>query len=648
MQRKLKLNKPLLILLKLIVYSSLYYGCLWVLNTLLQVDNPSFAFLMTISVIIVFRGKFTEITQRIIDRSFYSRLYRLKQAASDFRREMNETLDYDELLIKSMLFMEKTFSPKDYLIYLHRDVAFEKVHHNDVVKDYQQSIPFTAEDVEDSPFEPAMQFYSLEQMWMSWPEYRMLIGEHIHSGHYRFFIPLKGRTQIVGFALFNDSIHNYLNVPEIRDFLVNIFRTASAVLENASTYSNLKRKSLEMELLLEVIQNITATLNLKDVLQGIIENLSLLVSFDAAAIFLLDSRQKKLMEKVSIGYRKINSEKIPLKLNEGIASWVIRNRESNITPDVRQSGHYFAVRPETLSQITVPIITQGNAIGVLVLESDEVEHFTHSDLRLLEVFSGMAAIAIRNAQLYGDSVKKNQLESDLLDASKVQKALLPRRVPTINGLAIDVFNIPSRIVGGDIYDVFRIGQSQQGIAIGDVSGKGAPAAMLMAVAYAGFKSLLKEIHPVVTVIARLNNFMVEAISTGHFLTFFYGVIDREKMTFTYSNAGHNPPILLRGEKEPCYLRDGGTVLGFIANQKYVQTTVNLQSGDYLCFYTDGVTEIMNAEEEEFGEERLAELMQENYGKPAKEVRQVIIDEVKKFASSTDFQDDLTLLIVSIE
>ena len=137
--------------------------------------------------------------------------------------------------------------------------------------------------------------------------------------------------------------------------------------------------------------------------------------------------------------------------------WAIRNKRGSIIPDVSKDSNYYPARTQTRSQITVPIISREAAIGALVLESDELDHFKPTDLNLLTIFSGRAAIAIRNAQLYEDSVKKQRLESDLVVASKVQQTLLPKRFPTIEGLNIEVLNIPSQIVGGDLYDVFRIG-----------------------------------------------------------------------------------------------------------------------------------------------------------------------------------------------
>jgi len=189
---------------------------------------------------------------------------------------------------------------------------------------------------------------------------------------------------------------------------------------------------------------------------------------------------------------------------------------------------------------------------------------------------------------------------------------------------------------------------RRGIAIGDGSGKGASGAILMAVAYAGFKSLFNEIRPVATVIALLNNLLTEVTTAAYYVTFCFGILDREKNVFVYCNAGHNPPFILRKDRSVEYLDKGGIVLGFLADQQYIQTVLPVNPGDYLCFYTDGVTELQNESGEEFGEERLVALLRSNYGEPPRRIKFLILEELKKFSGASEFQDDVTLLIVYVE
>lgn len=409
-----------------------------------------------------------------------------------------------------------------------------------------------------------------------------------------------------------------------------------------------KAKSLQSELLLEITKKITSTLNFEEVLESIVDSLSQLYSYDAAGIFLVDKNNGTLRHMVTRGYNRKILDKIPIKINEGISGLVIRTKTGIIISDVLQDPHYFMVRPQVRSQMTVPLFSGDDVIGVLVLESDRLDHYNRSDLESLTAFASLAAIAIDNAELYKDSLTKKNLESELLVASKIQKVLLPQRPPNIDGLQIEATNIPSLIVGGDLYDMFYHNKNSLGVTIGDVSGKGAPGAILMAVLYAGFRSLLKDVFEVSEIVARLNNLLEETTTAGYFATFWFGVLDVPNNTLTYCNAGHNPPILLRKNKKIELLEQGGMLLGFLRHQSYIQEKIEFDAGDYLILYTDGVTEIKNPAEEEFGEKRLISILKKHYGKSPLEMKNEILKAIKEFSGSVEFDDDITLLIIHKE
>lgn len=644
----MKLNKVILLVFKLAIYLAIYIAFREFISFFNESHAASLAFLLTILLITTQRGKLTELIQKMVDRSFYHTLYRLKKEARSFNRELDSSIEYDLLLQSFAHFMNETFKPGEYAVYIYKGGAFEYLSQSNGHTVNNKIINFAIKPSNNSLFEAPIRFYAIEKIWRDYPPYRPLVKEPLNTKRFAYFLPLKGSKNVVGFVLFHHSLRHYLNMPEVKEFMLELFEKVSDVLENAQVHSEIKRKSLESELLLGIVRNISATLDLEEVLESIVDNLSYLVTYDSAAIILVDKDKKTLQEIVARGYDDQPQKTVSLKLNQGISGWVIRNKRGSIIPDVSKDPNYYPARSQTRSQITVPIISRDQAIGALVLESDETDHFKPTDLELLTIFSGLAAIAIRNAQLYEDSVKKKRLESELVVASKVQQALLPRRFPTIEGLVIEVLNIPSQIVGGDLYDAFRIDEYRQGIAIGDGSGKGASGAILMAVAYAGFKSLFNEIRPVATVIALLNNLLTEVTTAAYYVTFCFGILDREKNVFVYCNAGHNPPFALRKDRSVEYLDKGGIVLGFVANQQYTQTPLPVNSGDYLCFYTDGVTELKNETGEEFGEERLVAMLRSNYGEPPRQMKFLILEELKKFSGASEFQDDVTLLIVYIE
>jgi len=404
-------------------------------------------------------------------------------------------------------------------------------------------------------------------------------------------------------------------------------------------------KSLQSELMLEITKKITSTLNFEEVLESIVDSLSQLYSYNAAGIFLVDKTNGTLRHMVTRGYNKKILDKIPIKIHEGISGHVVRVKKGSIISNVNKDPHYYKLRSETKSQMTVPLFSGDDVIGVLVLESDHFDHFKQSDLERLIAFANFAAIAIDNAELYKDSLTKKHLESELLVASRIQKALLPQRPPNIQGLQIEATNIPSLIVGGDLYDMFHQNKKSLGVAIGDVSGKGAPGAILMAVVYAGFKSFLKEVFQVSEVVARLNNLLEQATTTGYFATFWFGILHASKNTLTYCNAGHNPPILMRKNKKVQLLEKGGMLLGFLPYQSYLQDKIDFNSGDYLVLYTDGISEIKNAAGQEFGEKRLISILKKNYGKSPVEMKNEILKAVEEFSGKIEFDDDITLIII---
>ncbi|RMI13431.1 MAG: GAF domain-containing protein [Calditrichaeota bacterium] len=647
MQVEPRLNKPLLIAFKVVVYFTIYLVVLEAIRILTGKMWPSIAVVVMLLIVVPNRGKLTALVQKLVDRGFYNALYKLKQAAVDFNRLLDTTIEYDALVGIVKDFLKQIFPPGHFALYLYKSGAFERVPHSPLEADMDRIIEFQIPPHTPTVFHGPIRFYTLQQVWDEFPHCRSLIVKHIDSPRFTYFVPLNASKSIVGYLLLHQSVEYFLRIPEIRDFLLELFTRTAEVLENARMYSEVKRKSLQSTLLLDIIRKITSTLNLREVLEAIVENIFQLVNYDAAAIFLVDEDRQTFHHIITRGYNEELLNQIPLKLDRGITGQVIQSGEGVVIPDVREHPRYYSLRPETRSQITVPIISRDRTIGALTLESNEVHHFTHADLELLTFFSGLAAIAIRNAQLYEDSLKKRELESDLLVASRVQQALLPRRVPAIPGVSIDVINIPSRIVGGDLFDALRLDEHRQVVAIGDVSGKGAPGAILMAVAYAGFRSLLKEYDPPATTIARLNNFLVETTTAAYFVTFFMGVLDRQKLTFTYCNAGHNPPILIRADGSVEFLSEGGIVLGFRAGYVYEQGNVALNNGDTLCLYTDGVTEIKNHQGEEFGEDRLIEVLQQNREKTPREIRLKIVEAVKAFAGQEEFPDDLSLLVMRI-
>jgi len=245
--------------------------------------------------------------------------------------------------------------------------------------------------------------------------------------------------------------------------------------------------------------------------------------------------------------------------------------------------------------------------------------------------------------------QKRRLETELELSHKLQKALLPQLMPEISGLQVAAFSQPAEIVGGDYFDFFRFRDDSHGFAIADVMGKGLPASMLMASLQASLRILGPENDSPAAVAQRLNALFCHNIHLIKFITLFLGSYDPATRALKYCNAGHNPPLLFRREKQTAqWLQPTGAAIGLAENFTFGVETVALSPGDVLVLYTDGVTEAMNAAREEFGENRLAELMRRKANLPAKDLLKELRLALREFTGEQSFKDDLTLVVGKVD
>jgi sigma-B regulation protein RsbU (phosphoserine phosphatase) len=315
--------------------------------------------------------------------------------------------------------------------------------------------------------------------------------------------------------------------------------------------------------------------------------------------------------------------------------------------DARADTRYVAARPQTRSEIACPIVSRGRIIGVFNLENDDLDAYHEGHLEFLKTFASQAAAAIERARLLDQAMQARNLERELEIARGIQASFLPTTPPTMPGLDLAGLNIPYRDVGGDYYDWIRIVDNQIGLAIGDVSGKGVAAALLMAAFRASLLAEIRNHYAIRRILQKVNRLLFESTEPGKFVTAFYGVLDAKNRVFTFSNAGHNPPLLLHADGRAEWLTEGGLPLGVLEDSSYEERPTPLASGDVLVLYTDGVTEAANEHEEEFGVERLEALVRATAHRPAVEIVEAIRTQVNAFTGARHLNDDLTLLVARL-
>jgi phosphoserine phosphatase RsbU/P len=430
---------------------------------------------------------------------------------------------------------------------------------------------------------------------------------------------------------------------ELLEALANQMAVALA---NAHLYDLMRREKRANELLYRVGLALSRTLRLEDLLPLVTQLLRELIDFDAVGIYLYDPETQMLEWFHGHGYHEGSEEQVRLKIGQGAVGWVAEHREALIIPDALADPRYLAARPGTRSEMGVPLVAEGELVGVFNIESDTPSAFDERDLRLLSAFGNQTAIAIQRARLHDLAIEKRRMEEEIRIARRIQRRLLPSADPVFAGLDIAAFNHPSLEVSGDVYDFVEITSDQLGILIGDVAGKGIPAGILMATFQASMRAEIRNNYAISVILGKVNRLMRESIEETAFVTAVYGVFDRTRRRLTYSNAGHNPPLLLRISGAVEWLQEGGTVLGAFADAEYTESFLDLEPGDLLVFYTDGISEAMSPTGELFGSERLLETLRAcSRDDSARAVCRRILEAVHKHCGHTHMEDDLTAIVL---
>ena len=318
----------------------------------------------------------------------------------------------------------------------------------------------------------------------------------------------------------------------------------------------------------------------------------------------------------------------------------------DVPTDPRFGYHAEAEKEGLHSMLCVGLMTKGRAIGTIHLYTGEHHDFTRDEMELVQSVASQAATAIENAKLYEESVEKQRIEQELALAAEIQAELLPATSPDLDGFDIKAKIVPCRELSGDLYDFIDLGDGRTGLVIADVSGKGAPGAILMATTRAIVRTKAEEMWTAEELMDRVNRSLCEDTRPTEFVSMFYSVLDTDTASLTYTNAGHNPPILFH-EGETRFLEAGGVPLGILDDADYDEEQIQLASVDVLLFYTDGVTETINDEKKLFGVSRFIRIVQRNLALDAQDLIDVIYRKVVEFAAGGAQSDYLTLIVLKV-
>jgi sigma-B regulation protein RsbU (phosphoserine phosphatase) len=421
----------------------------------------------------------------------------------------------------------------------------------------------------------------------------------------------------------------------------------AVAIENATLYREARWYAHLLGTLYEIGKETGSILDLDELLTRVAEVVKRVIDYEMFGILLVDESRGELVLRKAVSYGA-QKEKTRIKLGEGLCGAAAVTKQAIRVGDVTQDPRYLALIPETRSELVVPLVHKDRVVGVFDLESPALDRFTDEHVKVLTPLASQVAVAIENARLYDEIVRKDdRLRKELQIAQTIQHGLFPEDLPAGAAWDASAHFLPARELGGDLYDFYELGEGVLGFAVGDVAGKGVPAALYGAFASGTLRARAFERHPPAETLRRVNRTLCIRGVGGLFCTVAYGVFDFVQRTATLSNSGLPYPLHFRaatGQCEPVAVP--GLPLGAFEAATYDEQTIALEPGDVIVFHTDGVSEA-RAADEDYGIARLRRQVEEHASLSAEEMGEKILADVSRFVGGKPRRDDLTLLIVKI-
>jgi sigma-B regulation protein RsbU (phosphoserine phosphatase) len=456
-------------------------------------------------------------------------------------------------------------------------------------------------------------------------------------------VPMTARGKLVGVIDLQSTRLNAYNEYD-RALLRLIAGRVSIAIENARLYRRVERHNRTLRTLALVSREFSSILDLNELLRKIASTMRHLINYDAFSILLVDAEAQALRHRFSLRYdERVNIDNVPM--GKGLTGAAAVSREVVRVDDTEKDPRYIASHPDIRSELAVPLILQDRVIGVMDLESERVAYFTDEHVRTLALLAPQVATSIENARLYEElATRERRMEEDLQAAHELQRVLLPDSAPGIEGLDVAVRLRPARLISGDIYDIYEHRDGQTVITMGDVSGKGAAAAL-----YGGLMSgLLRTLAPrwrrPAELLRALNDALVERKVEARYVTLCVLLWDPPTRQIVMANAGALPPMICRAG-EILRVRVEGVPLGLLDSREYEEVRFQAEPGDVVVLYSDGITDHLNSAGAEFGRGRLANLVRAHCHESPAQLISAIFADLDRF--STQAFDDQTLFVMKV-
>src|ERR1700731_4845624 len=460
-------------------------------------------------------------------------------------------------------------------------------------------------------------------------------------------VPLITKNRVIGVIDLEAREPGYFNEEHVRVLTLVASRMAAGI-ENAQLYARTTKQARILLLLNEIARELTSILNLDELFGRIAELVRRLIDYQMFSILLIDPSGETLQHRFSLRFNEKLILKHEIPLGRGLVGAAAESKQAVLVPDVTKDARYVEANPETRSELAIPLVYKDKVIGVVDLEHTRRGFFTEEHQRTMTTLAAQIAIAIENARLYEEIERQERrLERDLALARELQGRLLPQANPKLAHLDVAAKFVPARAIGGDLYDFIPYSMSRLGIVIGDVSGKGAPAAIYAALVSGIIRSHAPIEPGPAEMLSAVNLSLAERRIEAQFVSIIYAVWDDEHRTLTVANSGLPRPIFVHGGKNEV-IEATGLPLGLFDEADYDEFTFRMKPGDMFVFFSDGILDARNRKGELFGRGRVEKIIAECAGQSADCAVESLFRAAAEHSAGVETFDDQTVLAIRVK